>query len=176
MEQHSQKYRFPRKVLLLAIGLALIGGAGIAVQSILLQPYRPGNPDDVEQVKHGWQVYAQACARCHGEDLDGEFGPATAEIAGINQELQTEKADQAAMVAPAHDASGKTWRHTDQTLFEIIKFGEAAETEIKVSNRMPAFKDKLTDDEIWLTIALIKSSWPPEILKARGSDGGPAIE
>ncbi len=176
MDEYNQRHKISKKALLLVIGFVLIGGVGIVLQTMFFQPYRPGDPNDVEQVKRGWLVYAQACARCHGEDLDGEFGSATAEIAGINQELEAEKADHVAMVAPAHDASGQTWRHTDQTLFEIIKFGEAADTEKKVASRMPAFKDKITDDEIWLTIALIKSSWPPEIVKARDNDGGHAIE
>lgn len=152
------------------MSLVLIGGAGIVVQNMLFQPYRLGDPNDVEQIKRGWQVYARACAKCHGEDLDGEFGPATAEITRVNQKLQAEKVDHVPMVAPAHDASGRTWRHADQTLFEIIKFGEAANNEKKVASRMPAFRDKLTDNEIWMTIALIKSSWPPEILKVRDSD------
>ena len=176
MERHRQRHRFSKTLLFLVVGFFLIGGAAILAQSTFYQAYRLGDPEDIEQIQYGWQVYAQACARCHGEDLDGEFGQATDEIAGLNQELQAERADDVMMVAPAHDASGQTWRHTDQTLFEIIKFGEAANAERKVASRMPAFKDKLTDDEIWMTIALIKSSWPPEIRKARVIDDVTTIE
>ena len=75
------------------------------------------------------------------------------------------------VVAPAHDATGLAWRHSDQTLFEIIKFGEDANVDGGNIKRMPAFKDKLSDDEIWMTIALIKSSWPPAILRTRDSNG-----
>ena len=176
MKKYNQKRKLRKKIWLLMIGFIVIGGVGIVIQNMLLQPYRLGDPSDVEQVKRGWQVYARACAKCHGEDLDGEFGPATAEIAEVNQKLQAEKVDQVVMVAPAHDASGRTWRHADQILFKIIKYGEAADTEKKVASRMPAFRDKLTDNEIWMTIALIKSSWPPEILKVRDNDGVAAIE
>ena len=156
-----------RKTLLVTLGAIAISGICAFLWSASFQSAALGDPDDVEQVKRGWRVYGEACARCHGEDLNGEFGSATAEMAEMVGELRSEGATDVAVVAPAHNASGHTWRHSDQTLFEIIKFGKASNAEATDRNRMPAFKDELDDEDIWMTIALIKSSWPPEVLKMR---------
>ena len=159
-----------KRWLAISSGL-VICGVGFFVWSGLFQSRVLGDPSDVDQIKRGWQVYAQACAKCHGQDLDGEFGSATEQMAEMAGQLQDKEADNVSVVAPAHDASGLAWRHSDQTLFEIIKFGEDAEVDGGDIQRMPAFKDKLSDDEIWMTIALIKSSWPAAILKTRDSIG-----
>lgn len=149
----------------------IVCGLGVYAQGALFRPKVLDDPKDVEQVKQGWIVYVRACAKCHGDDLHGEFGSATAEIAEAAGEIDGPETSEARAVAPAHDASGTTWRHSDQTLFEIIKFGAAADVEAKLSRRMPAFKDKLTDDEIHATIALIKSTWPPQIQAMRDETG-----
>jgi mono/diheme cytochrome c family protein len=65
--------------------------------------------------------------------------------------------------APPHDATGHTWHHPDQVLFDLTKFGVQPIAGPDYRSAMPAFGDKLSDDEILAILSYIKSTWPPEI-------------
>jgi hypothetical protein len=65
--------------------------------------------------------------------------------------------------SPAHDASGHTWHHDDMSLFQLTKYGLAALVGQPVESVMPIFDGKLTDEEIWASLAYIKSRWPHKI-------------
>lgn len=69
--------------------------------------------------------------------------------------------------APPHDASGHTWHHADAYLFSVTKFGGQANSPPDYKNNMPAFGDKLSDQQIWDVLAFIKSRWPPDIQQAQ---------
>ena len=56
---------------------------------------------------------------------------------------------------PPHDSSGHTWHHPDALLLSIIASGGDPATKSK----MPAFKDKLTQDEMTAILEFIKSRW-----------------
>ena len=114
----------------------------------------PGDAKDVDQVAFGSRVYGRICANCHGSGLDGQLG--------WQQPLKD-----GTKLAPAHSKDGETWRKTDGTLFEVVKFGgETLKPDGKVS-RMPSFEEKLTDAEIWAVIAFIKSTWPEDVQDAQ---------
>lgn len=108
------------------------------------------DPENQEQVAHGAKVYAVACASCHGADLEGQ------------PDWQVRKED-GRLPAPPHDESGHTWHHADKLLFEITKFGPAALVSGDYQSDMIPFEDSLTDEEIWASIAFIKSQWPEAI-------------
>jgi mono/diheme cytochrome c family protein len=110
----------------------------------------PGDPSDEDQVAFGGRVYGRICAHCHGADLDGQLG------------WQQPMKD-GTRLAPAHNTEGDTWHHSDETLFEVVKYGGDVLKPEGGASRMPAFEDKLTDHEIWSVIAYIKSSWPTEL-------------
>jgi mono/diheme cytochrome c family protein len=71
--------------------------------------------------------------------------------------------------APPHDEGGHTWHHSDNVLFGITKHGLVppyAPSDYR--SDMPAFGDKLRDDDIWAVLAFLKSHWTsPEVLQAR---------
>ena len=141
------------------IGLPLlIVIAGSAVWALIARKHPPGDPGDTEQVALGQALYSRNCARCHAEDLSGELGwvKQNVELTDAEIERLTRSLDD---VAPAHDASGDTWRRGDDVLFRIIKDGPARAL-AKGQSRMPAFKDRLVDEEIWAVIAFLKSHWP----------------
>ncbi|MEZ5932558.1 MAG: cytochrome c [Alphaproteobacteria bacterium] len=116
----------------------------------------PGDPSDLDQVAFGSRVYARICANCHGAELDGQLG-------------WEEPLKDGTRLAPAHNADGKTWQRSDETLFEVVKFGgETLKPDGGVS-RMPGFDEKLTDHEIWAVIAFIKSTWPSSVQDAQQS-------
>jgi mono/diheme cytochrome c family protein len=108
------------------------------------------NPDNVAQVAQGQLVYAANCAYCHGAKLEGEAN-------------WMERKPNGRLPAPPHDASGHTWHHTDQQLFDIVKNGVTPYAGPGYQSDMPAFKGVLSDAEVLAVLAYIKRSWPEEI-------------
>ena len=73
--------------------------------------------------------------------------------------------------APPHDESGHTWHHDDVVLFEVTKYGLAKHAPAGYQSDMPAFGDRLSDDEIVAVLAYIKSRWPQDIHRKRKAAG-----
>lgn len=137
-----------RKTLFAAAGLVLLSGA-IFYASNLSKVPRIGlfMPNDQQIVVRGQIIYAEQCASCHGENLEGE------------PRWRQPKAN-GRMSAPPHDETGHTWHHADQQLFEITKFGLAGMTNLKdYKTDMPVYKDVLTDEEIIAVLSFIKAQW-----------------
>lgn len=102
---------------------------------------------DPTKVTAGRRLYAQRCAACHGRQLQG-------------QPLWQLRDRYARMRAPAHDASGHTWEHSDEELFQMTKYGHFSDTPPGVRSYMPAFASSLDDEQILAVIAFIKARWP----------------
>ena len=135
--------------------LAIFGGvaalvAGVLVFAQLSQPASAIPYKDAEAVALGEKIYQGQCASCHGTDLRGE------------PDWQ-QRDDQGYLPAPPHDQSGHTWHHDDQLLFKMTKEGIQAIAGPDYRSRMPAFKESLSDEEIWAVLAYIKAQWPDEI-------------
>ncbi len=136
----------PMAVLLaggLLVGWIWFGGGasrpgGQQAQASLLRP------DDAQLVARGADLYARACASCHGANLEGQAG------------WRTDR-----RFAPPHDQTGHTWHHPDQLLFRMVKEGT-----IPMGGTMPAFKGMLTDEDIIAVLSYIKSRWPRRIREA----------
>jgi mono/diheme cytochrome c family protein len=132
-------------VVALGSAIALTGaGAWFAYGS----PAATG-PNARSEVAAGKAVYAQNCAVCHGVNLEGQ------------KDWRIRKPD-GKLPAPPHDASGHTWHHSDQQLFEITK-NSLKNIVPDYESDMPAFKDVLSDDQIAAVLAYIKSTWPQQI-------------
>lgn len=139
--------------------VAIAGGATWGLRAL---DHPPGDPGDGDQVALGEAVYSRDCARCHGEDLSGEFGWLKKEQHQDLSEAEIERMVQSLdNVAPAHDASGTTWRHDDATLVSIIKDGPAVALS-KPNSRMPGFEERLSDEEVWAVVAFLKNNWLTE--------------
>jgi mono/diheme cytochrome c family protein len=68
--------------------------------------------------------------------------------------------------APPHDASGHTWHHDDETLFQISKWGVAKVIgDNTYKTAMPVYADILSDAQIIAVLSWIKAQWPPEVRK-----------
>ena len=98
----------------------------------------------------GAALYQEHCATCHGAELEGQ----------PNWRVQN---DDGTLPAPPHDASGHTWHHSDQQLFDYTKNGGEAIAGKGFKSGMPGFKDTLKDSDIWSVLAYIKSTWPEKI-------------
>ena len=114
------------------------------------------DPRDPVKVSLGAKLYSQHCAVCHGAKLEG-------------QAQWRERGKNGRMPAPPHDESGHTWHHPDRVLFGITKSGLVPPyAPAGYASDMPAFGDKLFDDEIWAVLAFIKSHWRSrELLQTR---------
>lgn len=102
------------------ITVAVVGvvGAVVAAAFVLWGAGRCGaadhrlRPDDAALVALGQRVYAGQCAACHGMQLEGQAN-------------WRERGPDGRLPAPPHDASGHTWHHPDEQLFQITKHGVA---------------------------------------------------
>ena len=114
------------------------------------------DPRDAAKVALGAKVYAANCAVCHGARLEG-------------QPNWRERLPNGRLPAPPHDEKGHTWHHTDEVLFGITKHGVTPNyAPPGYQSDMPAFGDKLSDDEIWAVLSFIESHWKTkELLDAR---------
>ena len=110
--------------------------------------FKTNNKKVLEQ---GKAIYADQCASCHGENLEGE------------PNWRERKAD-GKLPAPPHDMSGHTWHHPEQALFDVTKYGLAKLlNDDQFQTDMPVFEDSLTDEEIIAVLSYIKSTWPMEV-------------
>ncbi|WP_425436104.1 c-type cytochrome [Noviherbaspirillum humi] len=110
------------------------------------------DPANQRLIASGKALYAAHCAACHGANLEG-------------QPDWRQRLPDGRLPAPPHDDSGHTWHHPDVQLIDIVKNGLVpgrTAPEGYVSN-MPAFGNRLTDQEIVAVLAYIKSSWSPEM-------------
>jgi mono/diheme cytochrome c family protein len=105
---------------------------------------------NLKQVELGKAVYSQNCASCHGDNLEG-------------QPNWRSQLPSGGLPAPPHDETGHTWHHSDQLNFKYTKFGGQSIAPKGFKSNMPGFKSQLSDEEIWASLAFIKSSWPLKI-------------
>ena len=109
----------------------------------------PAFADDTSlgKIQLGQQLYAANCAACHGANLEG-------------QPDWKHRLANGRMPAPPHDVTGHTWHHSDSDLFNLTKLGVAAVMGDGYQSDMPAFGEKLSDDDITEVLDYIKSTWP----------------
>ncbi|ABI58340.1 c-type cytochrome [Nitrosomonas eutropha] len=138
------------------LGVIIIG-AGAALYSTM-QESGPAfiDPADTNLVMQGKAIYANNCASCHGESLEGQ--------PDWRQRLPSGR-----LPAPPHDKSGHTWHHPDAMLVDMVKNGlvPGKTAPPRYESDMPAYGEVLTDEEIVAVITYIKGSWPPKVLQAQ---------
>jgi mono/diheme cytochrome c family protein len=113
-----------------------------------------GHELDDRDLINGQTLYAEECASCHGANQEGQPNWRTPAANGV-------------LPAPPHDASGHTWHHDNQLLFEYTRLGGekalAARGVTGFTSGMPGFGNALTDGEIWNILAYIRSTWPDRL-------------
>lgn len=106
--------------------------------------------EDLRIVHAGEIVYQAHCAACHGATLEGQPNWRSRDANGR-------------LPAPPHDASGHTWHHADDLLFEITKYGPGVViNDPDYNSNMPAYGNVLTDEDIVAVLSFIKNSWPEQ--------------
>ncbi|MCZ4304333.1 cytochrome c [Zoogloeaceae bacterium G21618-S1] len=103
----------------------------------------------------GATLYAAQCASCHGANGEGQ------------PNWRERKAD-GRLPAPPHDASGHTWHHPMEMLFQMTRDGIVPPLAPEgYQSDMPAFGKTLSDDEIRAVLAYIEHQWPDEVKQMR---------
>ncbi len=108
----------------------------------------PVRVTDATQLARGAKIYKADCAVCHGANAEGA------------PNWQRPGPD-GKYPAPPLDGSGHAWHHSKAALKMTIREGTA-----RLGGNMPAWKDKLSDDDIDAVIAWMQSVWPDEIYRA----------
>ncbi len=101
-------------------------------------------------IQKGKQLYEEYCAVCHG-------------IGGVGQSKEhprggRDKDDN--RLAPALDGTGHAFHHPPSLLLRYTREGS-----LDGSSAMPAFGDRLSDDDIRSIIAYFQSLWPDKIMR-----------
>jgi mono/diheme cytochrome c family protein len=132
------------------VAVAALACSALAAAVLAAAPPRPSHfadGDNAAIVAKGHALYETVCAACHGRNLEG-------------QPLWQVDDQYAHRRAPAHDASGHTWMHSDEALFQMVKTGRFPDWPPNATSYMPAYGGHLTDGEILSVLAFIKSRWP----------------
>lgn len=103
---------------------------------------------DPIQYSRGSRLYQLNCAKCHGKNAEGTPSWRKTEDDGM-------------FPPPPLNGTGHTWHHPTKVLVNLIKNGTA-----KIGGKMPAWKDKLSEQEINDILTWIKAQWPDEIYAA----------
>lgn len=103
---------------------------------------------DPMQVGRGQVVYAENCAVCHGTEGQGQPG-----------DWRIRDAD-GRFPPPPLDDSAHAWHHPTADLLEMIRDGSPGG-----QGNMPAWKGKLSEQEMQDVVAYIKSLWPDEVYR-----------
>lgn len=145
-----------KKLTFGVVGVVILGAAAILYSTI--RPSGPAfiDPADQSLVIQGKAIYANNCAACHGESLQG-------------QPNWRERMPNGRLPAPPHDKTGHTWHHSDGMLVDMVRNGLVPGKTAPPGyvSDMPAYRDILSDQEIIAVLAYIKSTWPPKVLQAQ---------
>jgi len=139
-------------LFLFAKGVLLVGGTIFYFSSSLDKAEADISLQhkDHAVVDLGKAIYAENCASCHGVVLEGQANWRQRDAEGY-------------LPAPPHDETGHTWHHPDSYLFLMTKYGIEKMIGKSYPNNMPAYEDKLTDDDIIAALSYIKSTWSGRI-------------
>ena len=114
----------------------------VVINNTAVPPVPTLHPDRVMQ---GKVLYQRFCAECHGTKLEG--------VADWKIPLPD-----GSLLPPPHNSTGHTWNHPDSLILEIVTSGG----EPAHNSKMPAFKDRLAEDEMESILEFIKSKWGRE--------------
>lgn len=103
---------------------------------------------DPAQVARGQAVYTQHCLECHGADGKGQPG-----------DWRIRDAD-GYFPPPPLDDSAHAWHHPTAALLETIRDGSP-----QGQGKMPAWKDRLSEQEMQDVVAYIKSLWSDPVYR-----------
>ncbi|MFL2534259.1 MAG: c-type cytochrome [Alphaproteobacteria bacterium] len=145
-----------KKILILIVIIILvIGGYFLLFQSKnSLEEVNKSSlslEDVSAKLELGKALYYTNCASCHGINLQGQ------------PNWSTKKDADGHNLSPPLNGTGHTWHHSEDQLFNVIKYGFKIYNE-NYDGKMQG-NDELSDNDIWVILDYIKSVWPESIQK-----------
>jgi mono/diheme cytochrome c family protein len=137
-----------RQAVLCSALLLLAGCDDPAGQAGLPVPEAPKRTLDAAQLALGAQRYQQHCARCHGAKAEGAA-------------QWRQRGPDGMFPPPPLNGSGHAWHHSIVALKDVITQGSPPGT-----GNMPAWGDKLSEQEMEAIIAWLQSLWPKPVYDA----------
>ena len=109
-----------------------------------------GHRPDAQSVRAGKALYVQFCQSCHKKD-------------GVGEESIPPliKAPEYLTAMPLNETS-HAWHHSDEQLVGAILYG------LQRTQRMPAFRGAVTEEQAREIVAYIKSLWSDRIISCQG--------
>lgn len=111
-------------------------------------PEAPARVMDAQQIALGKKVFLANCVLCHGANAEGDANWRQRDADGHYP-------------APPLNGSGHAWHHSLEVLKAIITNGSP-----EGKGKMPAWKGKLSEQEIEATMAWFQSQWPQPVYDA----------
>lgn len=108
-----------------------------------------------QQVKSGEKLFAENCASCHGKKAEG------------TREWKKKDAN-GKLPPPPLDGTAHAWHHPINILRRTVREGS-----IKIGGSMPAFKDRLSEQQTDSVIAWVQSRWSDKVYAAWSERNGP---
>ena len=135
-------------VVLLSVGATLGAYVASAAGTFdVIAPLFPRISLQGTPLTRGEHIYGASCASCHG----GPTGGALSDY------------------PPKHNANGHTWQHGDCELVAIIRTGAGLRHDVETrpasppaAVAMPAWRDRLSEEQIGDVIAFIRTMWTPD--------------
>ena len=141
-------------ILIVFIILLLVGGYFLLFQTKHSEEIITSSASLEEvstQLELGKALYYTHCASCHGDNLQGQ------------PKWKTSLDEDGHNYAPPLNGTGHTWHHSEEQLYNIIRYGLKFYNE-NYDGKMQG-NDKLSDDDVWSILKYIKSVWPESIQK-----------
>jgi len=105
----------------------------------------PQRSYDENQLALGKQVFAENCAVCHGDNAQGAKN-------------WHQRNSDGSFLPPPLNGTGHAWHHSLNVLYDVISNGSQPG-----QGNMPAWKDKLSKEQIEAIIMWFQSLWPDPV-------------
>ncbi|MDH3694865.1 MAG: cytochrome c [Gammaproteobacteria bacterium] len=100
---------------------------------------------DPQELEQGKQLHQEHCVTCHGVNGEGTGN-------------WKERDEDGNLPPPPLNGTAHTWHHPVPVLYRIINEGTG-----QMGGKMPAWNDKLNEEQILLIINWITSLWPDDV-------------
>ena len=101
-------------------------------------------------VAEGKWIFEENCKGCHGANAQGAINWKQTDADGFYP-------------PPPLDGSGHAWHHSSMVLKDVIKYGSVRDEQGRAKGKMPAWENKLDDQQLDAVISWFQSLWPDPV-------------